>query len=114
MKCPRCGAASNVIETRAAVHMTTARRRECLNGHRFTTHEVYGVTFKATDTRLKRVAETIKRRIELWKRDRVIAAELHKGYRSLMQRYGLTKSAVYLAARRAKLDRRNATKRERA
>ena len=35
MKCPMCAAWSNVIETR-----NHRRRRECGNGHRFTTQEV--------------------------------------------------------------------------
>lgn len=35
MKCPMCSKWSNVIETRG-----DRRRRECGNGHRFTTREV--------------------------------------------------------------------------
>lgn len=34
MKCPHCGAWSAVLDTRA-----TRRRRECANGHRFSTVE---------------------------------------------------------------------------
>lgn len=37
MKCPHCNAVSNVLSTRATKQGST-RRRECFNGHRFTTH----------------------------------------------------------------------------
>ena len=36
MKCPTCGAWTRVLETRQGVN----RRRECANGHRFSTQEV--------------------------------------------------------------------------
>ncbi len=35
MKCPQCGAWTDVLETRSP-----RRRRECANGHRFTTIEL--------------------------------------------------------------------------
>ncbi len=35
MKCPQCGAWTEVLETRGI-----KRRRECGNGHRFTTEEI--------------------------------------------------------------------------
>jgi len=37
MKCPTCNAVSFVLETRELIN----RRRECFNGHRFTTREVF-------------------------------------------------------------------------
>jgi transcriptional regulator NrdR family protein len=40
MKCPECGAWSNVIETRKTLLFGYVRRRECANEHRFTTQEV--------------------------------------------------------------------------
>jgi transcriptional regulator NrdR family protein len=40
MKCPRCGAQSDVLDTRPGPHHTTRRRRECHNDHRFVTLEV--------------------------------------------------------------------------
>lgn len=36
MKCPHCNAWTEVLSTRGG----TRRRRECANGHRFTTQEV--------------------------------------------------------------------------
>lgn len=40
MKCPECGAWSNVIETRKTLLFGYVRRRECANEHKFTTQEV--------------------------------------------------------------------------
>ena len=40
MKCPECGAWTDVIETRKSEIYGYKRRRECANGHRFTTQEV--------------------------------------------------------------------------
>lgn len=39
MKCPHCNARSRVLATRNL----TERRRECENGHRFSTREVVAV-----------------------------------------------------------------------
>lgn len=41
MKCPECGAWSEVKDTRQNKAKTVVtRRRECANGHRFTTQEM--------------------------------------------------------------------------
>ncbi len=42
MKCPECGAWTDVLETKP-IRKTNIlkRRRECANGHRFTTHEQF-------------------------------------------------------------------------
>lgn len=52
MKCPQCGAWTEVRETRGAV-----RRRECANLHRFTTEEVVRESQESKDERRRRVAE---------------------------------------------------------
>jgi transcriptional regulator NrdR family protein len=39
MKCPRCGAWAEVLETRTRPDDTKRRRYECANLHRFTTLE---------------------------------------------------------------------------
>jgi len=39
MKCPRCNAWADVLETRTKEDNTKRRRYECGNGHRFTTFE---------------------------------------------------------------------------
>ena len=40
MKCPECGVWTVVKEARESKIYGYKRRRECANGHRFTTHEV--------------------------------------------------------------------------
>jgi transcriptional regulator NrdR family protein len=40
LKCPECGAWTEVLETKKIRNTNILkRRRECANGHRFTTHE---------------------------------------------------------------------------
>lgn len=39
MRCPDCGAWASVLETRSSPTLTTRRRYECANMHRFTTLE---------------------------------------------------------------------------
>lgn len=102
MKCPRCGAASDVLESRPAAHHTTRRRRQCHNNHRFVTMEMHEAAYCSAKQRLVKLAETIQRRVGQWQRDREIAANLHRGWRALADRYGLTKTAIYLAAKRGR------------
>lgn len=40
MKCPECGAWSNILTTRESPTFGYIRRRECANYHRFTTQEL--------------------------------------------------------------------------
>jgi len=40
LKCPECGAWTDVVESRPSEVHGYRRRRECANGHRFTTEEV--------------------------------------------------------------------------
>lgn len=102
MKCPRCGADSQVKETRPAPHLTTRRRRECFNGHRFVTVEVHEAAFCSAKQRAVVLAQTIARRVALWHRDRAIARDLHLGWKALARRYDLEKSAIFLAAKRGR------------
>jgi transcriptional regulator NrdR family protein len=39
MKCPHCGAATDVKDTRMTKPNEVTRRRECFNGHKFKTLE---------------------------------------------------------------------------
>jgi hypothetical protein len=50
MKCPECGAHSFVMQTRNLID----RRRECYNGHRFSTVEVVRDAIRSDDRRLAR------------------------------------------------------------
>jgi transcriptional regulator NrdR family protein len=51
MKCPECGTWSEVLETRDSKHFGHTRRRECGNGHRFSTQEVVIPKESMTETR---------------------------------------------------------------
>lgn len=102
MKCPRCGAATRVAETRTALHLTTRRVRVCANAHRFTTIEVHEPVFCSARQRARAFAATTTRRLNLRERDRTIAAELHRGWRLLADKFNMTKTGVYDAARRGR------------
>jgi hypothetical protein len=67
MKCPRCGAASDVLETRPGEHLTTKRRRECFNGHRFLTLEVLPPATNRRD--LAAAAQAAMAAARRWTRD---------------------------------------------
>lgn len=73
MICPRCGAESQVTETREASMGTFRRRRQCFNGHRFTTFEVYEQTIKAAGLRdMAATWRKAKASAKMWWRDRAI------------------------------------------
>jgi transcriptional regulator NrdR family protein len=62
MKCPRCGAWSDVMETRANEGgNVTRRRRVCANNHRFTTLE-YAQPSPASSTRTPTAKEAASAR----------------------------------------------------
>jgi len=102
MKCPRCGSPSYVLTTRESALLTTRRRRECDNRHRFTTVEMHQAAYCSAKNRVQALAETIGKRVAIWHRDRDIAQRLHGGWRALAARYSLTKSAIYQAAQRGR------------
>lgn len=104
MKCPRCGEESRTLETRETPDMTVRRRRECPSGHGFTTVEIHRTAALKAETRIKTqsAAASAARRLALYHRDSLIASELHKGWRKLAERFGLTKAAIYLAAQRGR------------
>lgn len=79
--------------------MSKDRTRECRYGHRFTTAEVHTtVAVRALD-RMKQFEVTTLTRRNQRERDKSIARALHDGWRPLAEKYGLTKSAVYYAAK---------------
>lgn len=72
MNCPRCGAASKVLQTREGLHLSTLRRRECERGHRFSTNEIYDTWFKHNQSRIGAAAKAMAVRVARWLvRDRI-------------------------------------------
>jgi len=102
--CPRCGAASSVLETRTnKTSMTTTRSRLCFNEHRFKTVEIHEPVYCSAEQRNVKFVQAAAKRSHFWKRDIQIAKQLGvDGWQALAATYGITKSAVYLAAKRGK------------
>ncbi len=80
MKCPICGAWSEVLETRAHADHVTRRQRECANKHRFVTMEVTKGAYSHARVSLERRASAPGRRITLHKRDQQIRSMLNMGH----------------------------------
>lgn len=91
MKCPTCGAWSNVLETRNGPHESMRRRRECANGHRFITLEVLPTVIHQ-DAKLSTARAVAKRR-ELWQRDQRIKID-QRVHSTIAAEYGITRSQV--------------------
>jgi transcriptional regulator NrdR family protein len=103
MKCPKCGHASQVVETRQGLNWTTKRKRECKLGHTYTTVEVYSEVFCSAKERAKVFNVTTTTRINFRKRDIEIFDTLAKvGWRAICEKFGITKTAVYLANKRGR------------
>jgi transcriptional regulator NrdR family protein len=102
MNCSRFGAPSSVLDTRPGAHLTTRRRRECYNGHRFMTVEAHVSPYLQPERNMAKFARAMRARWDMWKRDKLIAAQLHLGCQLLAERYALTKTSIYAAARRGR------------
>lgn len=105
MICPKCGAASRVLETRAGDHLTTKRRRQCeACAHRFVTVEILSTA--AHIVTIRRAARKVRTVLEQRRIDIEIAARLHEngGRRGLLlAQYGFDDNAsLYRAARRGR------------
>ena len=82
--------------------LATRRRRKCQDPtclHRFMTYEVHAPAWTVAKSYAAGHAKTLLRRWAFLARDKAIAAELHKGWEPIARRLGLSRSAVYLAAR---------------
>lgn len=102
MQCPECGAWTRVCETREAPLRALKRTRECANGHRFATMEIYAAVLSPARARMRTYAATCARRAKLWARDRAINKAMAAGtsWQDIAAKYGLRKSAVFLARKR--------------
>lgn len=99
MRCPRCGAASNVLETRSHEYGTTIRRRECENYHRFQTVEIYRECYGSAKQRASVYERTMKTLRERWRRNIDIALNSHLGAGFFMEKYKVSRTAVFNALR---------------
>ena len=81
MKCPICGTSgSSVISTRGWQSDTMLqRRRECFNGHRYTTYEVSDRLAKTLAKHSATSAAAIQKRGSQWKRDQRIMRAIKGG-----------------------------------
>lgn len=86
MKCPICGAWSEVLETRQGV-----RRRECANQHRFSTIEVLRTL--AAKREAQRNATKVKTGVSTWARNQRIRADTRVS-NIIAAEYGLHESTV--------------------
>lgn len=101
MLCNQCGAESRVLETRLnKKQFACIRKRQCEHcGHKFSTVETYTSSFHVDTNKLSAFAAAAKKRIALRARDIDIATNLHLGWKLFVEKYNLTKSAVYYAAK---------------
>lgn len=86
MKCPTCGAWSSVLETRGVT-----RRRECANGHRFSTIEVPPGVVNKKDYRAFRRGAALRTRN--WARDQRICAD-PRGSTTIARELGISEARV--------------------
>ena len=93
MKCPTCGAWSNVLDTRDGPHETTKRRRECANGHRFYTFEMLAPARNPGS--MQRAVKTVQSQRARWQRNQQIRRNPDGLTRAEMAlQMGLTEGAV--------------------
>lgn len=87
MKCPTCNAPTKVIETREP-----RRRRECFNGHRFSSVEVLLVKGQTVD---EMVADGRQKIEEEEFAERIAMAKAPGRAEDVAQAYGVSASTVY-------------------
>lgn len=96
--CPVCGAAgSTVISTRGWQSDTMLqRRRECFNGHRYTTYEISDRLAKTLAKHSASSASAIQKRDSQWKRDQRIMRAVRGGklLSEAAAEFGLASSTV--------------------
>ena len=104
MKCPKCGAWSLVMETRErdGGHRME-RRRECANGHRFSTTEIHRPVWCSAKQRQAAFLRTIGARVALARRNAEIVRLLAAGEPgvAIAARLGVSPDTVSLVKRTA-------------
>lgn len=96
MKCPRCGAQTDVLETRPWEYGTTYRRRVCHNNHRFTTVEIYRETYGSVKQRAQQYAQSVSVWRKRWERNLDIFRRQHLGWKHFSEQYNITRASYFL------------------
>ena len=100
MRCPQCGAASEVSDTRPAQHGLVVRRaRKCFNEHRFVTYEAPSAAYTSSTPAVKRAVDAVLRRWARRERDKGIRRALKTlSYTQTAAKFGVSKSLVWRVA----------------
>jgi hypothetical protein len=61
MECPLCGEDTKVLESRESPVFGFKRRRECVNGHKFSTKEIVITEHEMRRERIKQMNKNFKR-----------------------------------------------------
>ncbi len=92
MKCPMCGAPTDVLETRSYMDVFTRRARQCFNGHRVNTYEVpSGVLDRR---QLAATRRGVLQRAEAQRRTLAVLRSPHESASSLARKLGITEARV--------------------
>lgn len=97
MKCEKCGAWTEVLETRKEDHGLTIRRtRRCANNHTFTTFEVLGPIYRRNRSSVRQTIVAAQVRAILWARNTKIINRMKFGAtrREVAIEFGITDQTV--------------------
>lgn len=97
MNCGKCGTWSTVAETRKADRgFTLVRRRECANGHRFTTFEVLDTVYRRIHPSRAREARVAAeaRAFRAKRNAAIVAARKTRPQATVAAEFGLTERSV--------------------
>lgn len=108
MKCPHCGAWSEVSETRATAD-GMRRRRDCANGHRFTTFEVLPQVLKAAKASPLASTWATPGSARRWARNQAIVADTRPAA-EVAREHGITDKRVRQIRAQAALQSVSASK----
>jgi len=104
VKCPECGAQeSHVKETRHwQGGAMLKRRRECFNGHLYTTYEIGEQLAKTLDKYAGPSARGLEKKDKMWRRDTGIVRAIKAGKRTIdvAEKHGLSPNTVSAVIRR--------------
>jgi hypothetical protein len=106
MKCPRCGAWTDVAETRRAeAGLVVRRTRVCANAHRFVSYEITSVAYRAAAYHIQRDVGRARARVQRWDLETAALQELRASgdtQRAVAARFGRSAQWIRktIAARR--------------